>query len=78
MVDAVDKVDIEIRFVANKLLYINIVMSTLYKYIYIKKCFSKIDTEYYNLMLLGKKFPRASLKGLIIYKNVNINSNQQH
>lgn len=37
MVDAVDKVDIEIRFVANKLLYINIVMSTLYKYIYINR-----------------------------------------
>ena len=37
MVGAMDKVDIERRFVANTLLYIDIKMSTLYKYIYINR-----------------------------------------
>lgn len=37
MVDEVDKVDIERRFIANTLLYINITLSTLFKYIYFKK-----------------------------------------
>ena len=36
-VDAVDKVDIAIIFKSNLLLYIGIIMSTLYKYIYFKK-----------------------------------------
>ena len=36
-VDKVDKVDIEIILIANILLYINITMSTLYKYIYFNR-----------------------------------------
>jgi len=36
-VDLVDKVDIGIIFKSNLLLYIDITMSTLYKYIYINR-----------------------------------------
>jgi len=36
-VDLVDKVDIEVIFKSNLLLYIDISMSTLYKYIYFRR-----------------------------------------
>ncbi len=36
-VDVVDKVDIERIYIANTLLYINITLSTLYKYFYINR-----------------------------------------